>query len=59
MDECGVFGVCSDECYNYAMENRMEWESKGETIVRKMVLRLGERNRKLSCVRVNGERQDI
>eukprot|EP00980_Cylindrotheca_fusiformis_P019527 scaffold6768_cov109-Cylindrotheca_fusiformis.AAC.2 len=39
LDECGVFGVCSDECYNYAMENRMEWESKGETIVKHMVSR--------------------
>eukprot|EP00980_Cylindrotheca_fusiformis_P019960 scaffold7029_cov100-Cylindrotheca_fusiformis.AAC.3 len=42
LDECGVFGVCSDECYSYAMENRMEWESKGETIVKDMVSRRGE-----------------
>eukprot|EP00980_Cylindrotheca_fusiformis_P011504 scaffold2696_cov104-Cylindrotheca_fusiformis.AAC.3 len=42
LDECGVFGVCSDECYNYAMENRMEWESKGESIVKDMVLRREE-----------------
>ena len=27
--ECNVFGVSSDECLNYAMQNRMEWEAKG------------------------------
>eukprot|EP00980_Cylindrotheca_fusiformis_P019531 scaffold6768_cov109-Cylindrotheca_fusiformis.AAC.6 len=46
LDECGVFGVCSDESYNYAMENRMEWESKGETIIKEMVLRREEGNLK-------------
>eukprot|EP00980_Cylindrotheca_fusiformis_P023290 scaffold10332_cov101-Cylindrotheca_fusiformis.AAC.1 len=44
LDECGVFGVSSDESYNYAMENRMEWESKGENIVKEMVLRREEGN---------------
>ena len=24
LEECGVFGVSSDECLNYALENRKE-----------------------------------
>ncbi len=24
LEECGVFGVASDECLNYALENRKE-----------------------------------
>jgi hypothetical protein len=37
LKECGVFGVSSDEYLNYAMENRREWESKGEEAVKKMI----------------------
>ena len=35
--ECGVFGVSSDECLNYARANRSEWEQKGRAIVEKYV----------------------
>jgi hypothetical protein len=37
LEECGVFGVTSDECLNYALENRKEWEVKGNQIVKEMV----------------------
>ena len=33
LDQCGVFGVSSDEFLNYAKENRGEWEKKGRDIV--------------------------
>jgi hypothetical protein len=33
LEECGVFGVSSDEYLNYALENRDEWEAKGESLV--------------------------
>lgn len=33
LEECGVFGVSSDEYLNYAMANRREWEKKGKDIV--------------------------
>jgi hypothetical protein len=33
LKDCGVFGVCSDEYLNYAVQNRAEWESKGQAIV--------------------------
>jgi class 3 adenylate cyclase len=36
LEECGVFGVSSAECLNYAMENRQEWEKKGEYIVEEL-----------------------
>merc|ERR1711935_232757 len=37
MGECHVFGVASDECLNYALENRKEWEVKGQAIVQQMI----------------------
>jgi hypothetical protein len=37
LKECGVFGVSSDEYLNYALENRREWENKGEEAVARMV----------------------
>ena len=33
LKDCGVFGVSSDEYLNYAMNNRREWEAKGEAVV--------------------------
>jgi class 3 adenylate cyclase len=38
LKECGVFGVSSEECLNYAMNNRNEWKSKGAQIVAELVL---------------------
>ncbi|CAJ1963512.1 unnamed protein product [Cylindrotheca closterium] len=36
LEECGVFGVSSDECLNYALENRKEWEIRGRDLVTSM-----------------------
>jgi class 3 adenylate cyclase len=33
LENCGVFGVSSDECLGYAEANLVEWEQKGESIV--------------------------
>ena len=35
--ECQVFGVSCDEYMNYALENRKNWESKGEDLVKNFV----------------------
>lgn len=37
LDDCGVFGVSSDEYLNYAVANRKEWEARGEEVVAKMI----------------------
>jgi hypothetical protein len=37
LDECGVFGVSSNEYLNYAMKNRQEWGDKGKEIVAEML----------------------
>ncbi len=37
LEECNVFGVSCDEYLTYAMQNRHEWELKGEDIVNDMV----------------------
>jgi 3'5'-cyclic nucleotide phosphodiesterase/Adenylate and Guanylate cyclase catalytic domain len=40
LKDCGVFGVSSDECLNYAVRNRKEWEEKGQSIVGEMIERI-------------------
>ena len=37
LEDCGVFGVSSDECLNYALQNRAEWEARGKAIVQEML----------------------
>ena len=37
LKECNVFGVSSDECLNYAMRNRLEWEERGEEVVQELM----------------------
>jgi class 3 adenylate cyclase len=49
LEECGVFGVASEECLNYALENRTEWAVKGKDIVKRM-LSAAEERRKASDI---------
>ena len=35
-----MFGVASDECLNYALENRKEWAVKGEAVLEQMVRKI-------------------
>ncbi|KAL3924987.1 MAG: hypothetical protein SGILL_000700 [Bacillariaceae sp.] len=37
LKDCGVFGVSSDEYLAYAMQNRKEWEMRGEELVQGMI----------------------
>jgi hypothetical protein len=37
LQECGVFGVSSDEYLNYAMQNRAEWAARGEELLQRML----------------------
>jgi 3'5'-cyclic nucleotide phosphodiesterase len=37
LKDCNVFGVSSEECLNYAMNNRDEWKQKGQDIVAAML----------------------
>ena len=37
LKDCKVFGVNSDECLNYAVRNRAEWEARGEQAVAELV----------------------
>jgi class 3 adenylate cyclase len=39
LEECGVFGVSSDEYLKYALENRAEWERNGGSITEKIMLK--------------------
>jgi hypothetical protein len=50
LKECGVFGVSSDEYLSYALQNRSEWEQRGEDLVEEMVK--GARRRNLAMQRM-------
>jgi hypothetical protein len=42
LKECNVFGISSDECLNFALRNRAEWEDRGEEIIEEMVEELNK-----------------
>ena len=37
LKECNVFGVSSDECLNYALNNKREWEHRGQAVIAEML----------------------
>mmetsp|Transcript_10343 Transcript_10343/g.22770 ORF Transcript_10343/g.22770 Transcript_10343/m.22770 type:complete len:130 (-) Transcript_10343:177-566(-) len=37
LKDCGVFGVSSDEYLQYAVQNRKEWDLKGQELVAEML----------------------
>ena len=44
LKDCGVFGAASDECLNYAIANRKQWEQEGESIVKEFVAKYAEQS---------------
>jgi len=42
LKDCGVFGKSSDEYLNYAVQNRKEWELRGQDVVAEMVEKAGK-----------------
>ena len=40
LKDCHVFGVACDDFINYASDNRIEWEAKGEAAVQEMLERI-------------------
>ena len=42
LKDCNIFGVSSDECLNYAIRNRAEWQDRGRGIVAEYVQALTE-----------------
>ncbi|CAB9528546.1 Receptor-type guanylate cyclase gcy [Seminavis robusta] len=43
LKDCNVFGVSSEECLNYALRNREEWQERGTEIVEDLVAELAEK----------------
>ena len=50
LKDCGVFGPSSDEFLTYAMDNRSEWQAKGESIVEDMVACSTNKSEELSLL---------
>lgn len=46
LKECGVFGVSSHEYLNYALQNRAEWEERGEELVENLVRSIAAKEEK-------------
>ena len=44
LKDCNIFGVSSDECLNYAIRNRAEWQDRGRSIVAEYVQTLAQDN---------------
>ena len=53
-----IFGVSSEEYYNYALRNREEWEDKGREVVTFMTERLRSKYRSRNNFRGRGSRMD-
>lgn len=47
LKECGVFGVSSDEYLQYALQNRLEWEERGEEIVADLIQAIQQEEEKM------------
>lgn len=45
LKDCGVFGVSSDECLTYALQNRNEWEERGQAIVEELIAEVEGENK--------------
>lgn len=43
LKDCGVFGVSSDEYLQYALNNRKEWEAKGNQVVAELCEKYGKK----------------
>jgi hypothetical protein len=50
LKDCNVFGVSSDECLNYAIQNRSEWADRGQEIVAEMTNELTDELAAISSV---------
>ena len=44
LKDCGVFGISSDEYLTYAMQNRKEWEARGQEVVAEMIRKAGNKH---------------
>lgn len=59
LDTCGVFGVSSDEFLIYAMQNRQEWELKGEQLVQDYLKKYNNEGVNSSGVELYRTRSDL
>jgi hypothetical protein len=50
LKDCNVFGVSSDECLNYAVKNRAEWEARGVEVLGEMMEDMKKMNFDEVCV---------
>jgi hypothetical protein len=44
VEELNIFDASSDECLTFALQNRQEWETRGEAIVASMIKKRSQLN---------------
>lgn len=59
LKDARIFGVSSEEYYNYALRNRDEWQDKGREVVTFMTDRLRSKYRTWNNSRSRGSRMDV
>eukprot|EP00526_Cylindrotheca_closterium_P003695 CAMPEP_0113621262 /NCGR_PEP_ID=MMETSP0017_2-20120614/10860_1 /TAXON_ID=2856 /ORGANISM="Cylindrotheca closterium" /LENGTH=1329 /DNA_ID=CAMNT_0000530993 /DNA_START=95 /DNA_END=4084 /DNA_ORIENTATION=- /assembly_acc=CAM_ASM_000147 len=59
LEECRVFGVASDECLNYALENRKEWAVKGEAMLEQMTRKIKQETTPKPKLVTMGRRESV
>lgn len=58
LKDCGVFGVSSDEYLSYAVQNRKEWEARGEGLVKEMSQAVKRKSVARKMYKMNQDRVD-
>ena len=54
LKKCGVLGVSSDECLNYSLKNRQEWQDRGKEVVEEMMNAIAGNSTSNSGTQVEG-----
>jgi CheY-like chemotaxis protein len=59
LKDCNIFGASSDECLTFALQNRQEWETRGEAIVASMTQKIPAASMKVLVAEDNAINQKL
>jgi CheY-like chemotaxis protein len=59
LKDCNIFGASSDECLTFALQNRQEWETRGEAIVASMTKKIPAASMKVLVAEDNAINQKL
>jgi CheY-like chemotaxis protein len=59
LKDCNIFGASSDECLTFALQNRQEWETRGEAIIASMTKKIPAASMKVLVAEDNAINQKL